>query len=96
MSQLVSKPYEYNTTLTAIFLKTYGDDTLQYLYKDYSSLDRWQANRDLLYVFTFCNLFSTTTHLRQGKKVSILVWGDVNSSPIASRRGLLEVVPIVQ
>jgi hypothetical protein len=28
MSQLVSEPYEYNTTLTAIFLKTYGEDTL--------------------------------------------------------------------
>jgi hypothetical protein len=35
------------------------------------------------------------THLRQGKKVSILVSGDVNSDLIASRRGLLEAVPIV-
>jgi hypothetical protein len=26
MSQLVSEPYEYNTTLMAIFLKTYGED----------------------------------------------------------------------
>jgi hypothetical protein len=48
MSELVSEPYEYNTTLTAIFFKTYGEDTLQRPYKDYSSLDRWQANRDLL------------------------------------------------
>jgi hypothetical protein len=40
--------------------------------------------------------FSVTTHLRQGKKVSILVPGDVNSGPVASRRGLLEVVPIVR
>jgi hypothetical protein len=69
----------------AICLKTYGEDTLQCSYKDYSSLDRWQANRDLLSVFTFCNLFSATMHLRQGKKVSILVLGDVNSDPIASR-----------
>jgi hypothetical protein len=80
----------------AIFLKTYGEDTLQCSYKDYSSLDRWQANRDLLSVFTFCNLFSATMHLRQGKKVSILVLGDVNSDPIASRRDLLESVPIVR
>jgi hypothetical protein len=87
MSQLVSEPYMYNTTLTTIFLKTYGEDTLQCPYKDYSSLDRWQANRDLL---------SVTTHLRQDKKVSILVSGDVNSSPVASRRGLLEAVPIVR
>jgi hypothetical protein len=56
MSQLVSEPYEYNMTLTAIFLKTYGEDTLQCPYKDYSSLNRWQANMDLLSVFTFHNL----------------------------------------
>jgi hypothetical protein len=56
MSQLVSEAYEYNTTLAVIFLKTYSEDTLQCLYKDYSSVDRWQANRDLLSVFTLCNL----------------------------------------
>jgi hypothetical protein len=85
MSQLISEPYEYNTTLMAIFLKTYSEDMLQCPYKDYSSLDRWQANRDLLSVFTFCNLLSVTTHLRQGKKVSIHVPGDVDSGPVASR-----------
>jgi hypothetical protein len=96
MSQLVSEAYEYNTTLTAIFLKTYGDDMLQCPYKDYSSLDRWQANRDLLSVFTFCNLLSIMTHLRQGKNISILVPGDVDSGPVASRRGLLEAVLIMR
>jgi hypothetical protein len=55
MSQLVLESYEYNTILTVIFLKTYGGDMLQCSYKDYSSFDRWQANRDLL---------SVTTHLR--------------------------------
>jgi hypothetical protein len=40
--------------------------------------------------------FSVTTHLRQCNKVSILVPGDVNSVPVASRRGLLEAVPIVR
>jgi hypothetical protein len=79
-------------TLTAIFLKIYGEDTLQCLYKDYSSLERWQANRDLPSVI----YLSVMTHLSQGKKVSILVAGDVDSDPIASRRGLLEVVPIVR
>jgi hypothetical protein len=39
--------------------------------------------------------FSVTMHLRQGKKVSILVLGDVDSGLVASRRGLLEAVPIV-
>jgi hypothetical protein len=96
MSQLVSEPYEYNTTLTAIFLKTYSEDTLQCPYKDYSSLDRWQANRDLISLFTFYKLLSVMTHLRQGKKVSILVPGDVNSGPVASRRGLLEAVSIMR
>jgi hypothetical protein len=96
MSQLVSEPYEYNMILTAIFLKTYGEDTLQCMYKDYSSLDRWQANRDLLSVYTFHNLLSITMHLCQGKKVSILVPGDVNSGPIASRRGLLETILIMR
>jgi hypothetical protein len=56
MSQLVSEPNEYNTTLTAIFLKTYGEDTLQCPYKDYNSRNRWQVNRNLLSVFTFYNL----------------------------------------
>jgi hypothetical protein len=78
MSQLVLETYEYNTTPTAIFSKTYGEDMRQCPYKDYSSLNRWQTNMDLLSVFTFCNLFSATMHLRQGKKVSILVPGDVN------------------
>jgi asparagine synthetase B (glutamine-hydrolysing) len=76
----------------AIFLKTYGEDTLQCPYKDYSSFDRWQANRDLLSAICF----SVTTHLRQGKKVIILVSGDVDSGSVASGRGLLEAVPIVR
>jgi hypothetical protein len=40
--------------------------------------------------------FSVTTHLRQGKKVCILVSGDVDSGPVALMRGLLEAVPIVR
>jgi hypothetical protein len=56
VSQLVSEPYKYNMTLMAIFSKTYGEDTLQCPYKDYSNLNRWQANKDLLSVFTFYNL----------------------------------------
>ncbi len=44
----------------------------------------------------FLQFISVTTHLRQGKKVSILPPGDVNSRPVASRRGLLEAVPIVR
>jgi hypothetical protein len=62
-----------------------GEDMLRCPHKDYNSLNRWQANRDLLSVFTFRNLLPVTTHLRQGKKESILVPGDVNSGPVASR-----------
>jgi hypothetical protein len=69
---------------TTIFLKTYGEDTLRCSYKDYSSLNRRQANKDLL---------SITMHLRQGKKVSILPPGDVNPGTVPSRRGLLKDSP---
>jgi hypothetical protein len=58
---------------------------LRCLYKDYSSLDRWQGNRDFLSVFAFCNLLSITTHLCQGKKISILLSGDVNPRPVHTR-----------
>jgi hypothetical protein len=76
-----------------LFSKTYGEDTLRRPYKNYSSLNRWQANRDLLSIFTLCNLLSITTHLRQVKKVSILLLGDVNPRPVPSRRGLVEDSP---
>jgi hypothetical protein len=74
-----------NTSRTVIFVKTYGEETLRCPYKDYSSLNWWQANRDLLSVFTFCNLPFVTTQLRQVKKVCILPSGDVNPGPVPSR-----------
>jgi hypothetical protein len=46
----------------------------------------------LLYVI----YFFVMTHLRKGKKASILMAGDVNSGPVASRRGLFEATPIVR
>jgi hypothetical protein len=64
-----------------LFSKTYGEDTLRCPYKDYSSLNKWQANKDLLSTIYFL----VTTHLRQGKKVSILPPGDVNPRPVPSR-----------
>jgi hypothetical protein len=54
-SQLISEHYGYNTLRTVIFSKTYSEDTLRYPYKDYSSLNRWQANWDLVSAFTLCN-----------------------------------------
>jgi hypothetical protein len=55
MPQVVSELYGYNMSLTTIFSKTYVENTLQCLYKDYSSLNRWQASRDLLSTIYFCN-----------------------------------------
>jgi hypothetical protein len=70
--------------MTAKFSKTCSEDTLSCPYKDHSSLNRWQANRDLL---------SIMTHRWKGKKVSILPSGDVNQGPVPSRWGLLEDSP---
>jgi hypothetical protein len=88
MSQLISEPYEYNTSLTAIFSKL----TVRI---------RLDANIRTIVVLTgvkligiyFLHLLSVMTHRRQGKKLSILPLGDVNLKPIPSRRYLLEDNP---
>jgi hypothetical protein len=84
-SQLVSEHYEDNTSHTVLFLKTYGEDTCRCPYNEYSSLNRWQTNMDLLFDFSLCNLHFITVQLRQGKNVIILTPGDVNHRPIPSR-----------
>jgi hypothetical protein len=43
----------------------------------------------LLYIF----YYSVTTHIRKGKKVSILPLGDVSLGSIPSKRGLLQDSP---
>jgi hypothetical protein len=85
MSQLVSEHYGCNTSCMVLFLKTYGEETFRCTYKDYSSLNMWQAIWDLFSAFTFCNYFSVTTHQQKSKKVSILPPGDVNPAPVLSR-----------
>jgi hypothetical protein len=45
-----------------------------------------------MYLF-YAIYYSVTTHLWQGKRVSILPPGDVNLRPVPSRRGLLENSP---
>jgi hypothetical protein len=45
---------------------------------------------DLLSAFIFYNLLSVRMHLRQGKKVSILLRGDVHPESVPLRRSLLE------
>jgi hypothetical protein len=93
MPQLVSEHYGCNTSRTTIFLKTYGEDTFRCPYKDYSSLNRWQANWDYFLHLLSAIYFSVMTHIRQGKKVSILPSDDVNPGPVPSRQGLLEDSP---
>jgi hypothetical protein len=58
MLQMVSEHYKCITSHTILFSKTYGEDMLRSPYKDYSILNMWHANRDLLSTFTFCNLLS--------------------------------------
>jgi hypothetical protein len=54
---MTSEHYRRNTLCTTIFSKkTYGEETLRCPSKDYSSLNRWQANWDLFSAFTLCNL----------------------------------------
>jgi hypothetical protein len=83
---MISEPlWVYYIVYGPIF-KNRGEDTLRCPYKDYSRLNRWQANRDLLSAI----YFSVMTHRWKGKKVSILPPCDLNPGPISSRRGLLE------
>jgi hypothetical protein len=48
---MVSEPLQVYTTYGPIFEK-HGEDTLRCPYKDYSSLNRWQINMDLLSITT--------------------------------------------
>jgi hypothetical protein len=48
--------YGCNTSCTTTFSKTYGEKTLRCPCKEYGSLNRWQANWNLFFAFTLCNL----------------------------------------
>jgi hypothetical protein len=50
----------------------------------------------IYFLYYFLQFTFVTTHLCQGNKVSILLPDDVNSEPVASRRCLLETVPIMR
>jgi hypothetical protein len=93
MSQLVSEHHRCNTSCTNIFSKTYGEEIFRCPYKDYSSLNRWQANWDLLFAFTLCILLFYNDAPTQGNKVCLFPPGDVNPGPVPSRLGLLEDSP---
>jgi hypothetical protein len=71
MSQLVSKPYEYNTTRTTIFLKTYGRIRFNARIRNIVVLTYGKLTGIYFLYLLSAIYFSITTHLRQGKKVSI-------------------------
>jgi hypothetical protein len=91
-SHLVSEPLQVKYIVYGTIFENRGEDMLQCPYKDYTSFNRWQANRDLLSAI----YFFVTMHLHQGKKVSILSLGDANLGPVPTRRGCLRIVPIVR
>jgi hypothetical protein len=87
--------YGYNTSCTVLFSKTAVRICLDSHIRTIVVLTSDKLTGIYLLYLLYAIYFSVTTHLRQGKKVSILMLGDVNSGPVASRRGLLEALPIV-
>jgi hypothetical protein len=87
--------YGYNTSRTVLFLKTAMRKCLDAHIRTITILIGGKLTGIYLLYLLYAIYFSVMTHIRQGKKVSILVPGDVNSDSVASRRGLLEAVPIM-
>jgi cytochrome c biogenesis protein ResB len=72
--------YGYNTSRTVLFLKT-----AVRMHVDAHIRTIVVLIGGKLTAIYFLYLLFVTTHLRQGKKVSILPPGDVNSGPVPSR-----------
>jgi hypothetical protein len=86
--------YGYNTPRTVLFSKTVVRIRLDAYIRTIVVLTGVKLTGIYLLYLLYAIYFSVMMHLRQGKKVSILVSGNVNSGPVASRRDLLEAVPI--
>jgi hypothetical protein len=65
-------------------------------YKDYSSLNMWQANWVLLIYLLSAIYYSVITHLQKGKKISFLLPGDVNLGPVPQDEACFITVLIVR
>jgi hypothetical protein len=87
--------YGYNTSCTVLFSKTVVRISLDAHIRTIVVLTGGKLTGIYLMYLLYAIYFFVIMHLRQSKKVSILMPGDVNSGPVASRRGLLEAVPIV-
>jgi hypothetical protein len=77
--------YGYNTSRTVLFLKTVVRICLDAHIRTIVALTGGKLTEIYFLYLLYANYFSVMTHLHQGKKVSILVPGDVNSGPVASR-----------
>jgi hypothetical protein len=93
MLQLVSEHYGCNTSRMILFLKTTMRILLDVHIRTIVVLTGGKLTGFYFLPLVYVIYYSTTTHLRQGKKVSILPLGDVNPGPVPSRRGLLEDSP---
>jgi hypothetical protein len=93
---LYQSHYGYNTLRTVLFSKTTVRIHLDAHINTIVVLTDGKITGIYFRYLFLCNLLFATMHLRQGKKVSILMPGDVNSDPVASMRDLLEAVPIAR
>jgi hypothetical protein len=92
-SQLVSQHYGYNTSRTALFLKTAVRIRLDAHIRTTVVLTGGKIIGIYFLHLLYAIYFSVMMHRQKGKNVSILLLGDVNPGPVPSRRGLLEDSP---
>jgi hypothetical protein len=93
MSQMVSEDYRYNTSCITIFSKPLVRKRLEAHIRTIVVLTCGKLSDFYFLHLLYRNYYSVMTHLRSGKKVSILLPGDVNPGPVPSRRGLIENSP---
>jgi hypothetical protein len=87
---MVLEHYRYNTSRTVLFSKTAVRKLLDAHIRTIVVLTGGKLTGISFLHLLYAIYYSVTTHLRSGKKVSILPSGDVNPRPVPSRRVLLE------
>jgi hypothetical protein len=90
---MVSKHYGYNTSRMILFSKTAVRKCLEAHIRTIVVLTGGKLTGIYFLHLLYAIYYFVTTHLQNGKKVSILPPGDVNPGPVPSRRGLLEDSP---
>jgi hypothetical protein len=82
--------YGYNTTRMVLFSKATVRICLDAHIRTIAVLTGGKLTGFYFLYLLYAIYYSVMMHLRQGKKVCILVSGDVNPRPVPLRRGLLE------